>query len=330
VTDYTNEQEITKLEIFQGIELRFIPSAIGWTIPASDIADALGRSRGNITRIMDNNPDLFKGLSIIQSLPTNGGPQDSVCINIYGIIGILSRLRKKKNPDKEKEAAERERAQKFQAWFRERVIKMQVQTKLIQPSQAPQAFMWSGEAAEHMRFASNLHQAWGITRKEAFEIGLRSAQKATGIDLSEYRNALTPAMPYHQAPAIQAPEPRQVPLEILPQASPAQALVRDQDKAPAKSTAGHITVTEIATLLNKEGTGAVLKGEDINRFLCTTGYQYRDPEKNYLLTEKGSLYGIVCTGYFSSGHVGEYIKWKPDIIEISEMRKYKPTRIRDS
>jgi hypothetical protein len=282
----------------------------------------LGCSRKNITGIIKNNPHLFKGVSIAHPLLTDGGIQTTVCLTRDGVISVLMRVQ----PNRSNSEEGKKKIEEFQTWARDTLSKeMQVQTKLIQPSQAPQAFMWSGEAAEHMRFASNLHQAWGITRKEAFEIGLRSAQKATGIDLSEYRNALTPAMPYHQAPAIQAPEPRQVPLEILPQASGIPAA-----QAPVKSAAGHITVTEIATLLNKEGTGSTMGPADINRFLCNAGYQYRDQERNYLLTDKGSLYGIVVVDSFKSGHTGEFIKWKPEIIEISEMRKYKPTRIRDS
>ena len=313
---------------FHGIIIRIVTEDTAKpAIPLCDIARGIDYPPHKLADLYERNQELLKDDAQTTMMVTGNqvAPIPHLCLTREGVIGIMMKLDYKriKNPEKKEKVLE------FQKWAKKTLNEiMQVQTQLIQPTQAPQAFKWSGEAAEHMAFASNLHQAWGISKDQAFAIGLRSAQEATGIDLSMYRNALAPAMPYdsrsiHVIDKIQAQEPRQVPLEILPQALP-------RDQAPAKSTAGHITVTEIATLLNKEGTGAILKGEDINRFLCTTGYQYRDENKNYLLTEKGSLYGIVATGSFPSGHVGEYIKWKPDIIEISEMRKYKPARIRDS
>jgi len=71
-----------------------------------------------------------------------------------------------------------------------------------------------------------------------------------------------------------------------------------------------------------------MSAEEVNRYLRTTGFQYRDDTGAHYLTEKGSDYGRVFPLAAASGHTGYFIKWKPAVIQASRMIENRPLRIR--
>ena len=81
-------------------------------MPVADIASAIEYDRGGLTRILDNNGDLFSGMKEVVVATTTGGSKPHVCLNKEGIIGLLMKLNytRIKNPEKQKRILD------FQKW----------------------------------------------------------------------------------------------------------------------------------------------------------------------------------------------------------------------
>lgn len=272
---------------------------LGPAIPATDIAAALGCTRKNITQIIKNNPHLFKGVSITSTLQTEGGPQAATCLTRDGVIGILMRV----HPSGSKSEQGKDKIEKFQQWARDTLSKeMQIQSQLPQAHQADKA--WSDTAGEHIRFARTIARELNLEEGMCLEVAIRQIEQETGKNLSQYRKLILPSPPAQASGIAAGP-------------------TRPEAQAPAgPAILDYLTPTEIAGILQ-------LRADDINRYLCRTGYQVRE-NGEYLLTEKGSAYGKVFPFSARSGHNGHFLKWHRSIIKESKMLENRPVRIRES
>ena len=81
-------------------------------MPVVDIASAIEYDRIGLSRILERNSDLFAGMKGIVVTTTRGGPQEHVCLNKDGIVGLLMKLNytRIKNPEKQKRILD------FQKW----------------------------------------------------------------------------------------------------------------------------------------------------------------------------------------------------------------------
>lgn len=267
----------------------------------------MGCSRKNITEIVKNNPHLFKGVSITSTLSTEGGPQKAVCLNRDGVIGILMRV----HPSGSKTEDGKRKIEKFQEWARDTLSR----EMRIQQAQAPAGPVgqphkaWADPAGEHIRFAKTIARELGMPENWCLTVAIQQAEKETGINLSQYRKLIAP---------VQAPDPAgpQAPAGAVGPADPAAGT----RAAPLPPGQDYLTVSEIARIVR-------MRSEEINRYLTSTGYQYRDDTGQYYLTEKGGPYGSVFPYCAGSGHSGTFLKWKKEIISASRMIENRPARI---
>lgn len=176
---------IVLMEQFRDKEVRIIKqSPKEAMIPLNDIADAINYDRQSLRDLLKRNNELFesyKGSSIIL---TPGGPQEVICLNRDGVIGLLMKL----DYNRIKDELRRKTIIEFQRWAIDTLSKI-LNGEMPQVEFQP----WAEIAGEHLKWAKLLTEATGVKPGIAFAQGINQAQIETGRDLSEYQKLLPPA-----------------------------------------------------------------------------------------------------------------------------------------
>jgi hypothetical protein len=153
-------------------------------IPVNDIADALGYDRQPIHNIVKRNSELFEPLKGIIVTMTPGGPQETLCLNRDGVIGLLMKL----DYNRIKDAERRQLIIEFQRWAIETLGRI-LDGDMPEPEFQP----WADQASQHLYYARALAETTGVKPGIAFAAAIHQAQLETGRDLSAYMKLLPPA-----------------------------------------------------------------------------------------------------------------------------------------
>ena len=184
----TPSQALTPVNIdFQGIPVRVVLVDGKKMIPVVDIAKSLQIPRGNLTRSLKD--PLLENKKGIIKLITPRGPQSLVCLTNLGAVGLLYKISAKDSQSKEVQ----ERILKFQNWATE-TVEEKMQTKLPIKEEIAVKEDWSSVAISHIRLAKEIAaQNPSLDSGMCLAIGIRQAEKATGMDLSAYKRLIPPA-----------------------------------------------------------------------------------------------------------------------------------------
>ena len=181
-------------ENFMGLEIRIVGSETDHpAIPLTDIANATGYDPSNLTKLYKRNQELLKENAQMVKLASGAqvAPISHICLEREGVIGILMKLDyvRIKDPERKRKIVE------FQRWAKQRLAEMQIQSKIVKDHGEG----WSSVAMEHINFANLLSQHSGITDPGmCLAIGIREAEKATGVDLTAYKKLIPPAQATNQ------------------------------------------------------------------------------------------------------------------------------------
>lgn len=183
-------------ERFQGIPVRIVSVDGKEMMPAVDIARALKINRGSVTRSLED--ILLKKETRKCRVATSKGAQEMVCITSFGAVGLLYKLNAKNTEDEQV----KEKILKFQEWATGLVQnEMQMQTKIVKDHGEG----WSSVAIEHLNFAKGLMQHNpSLDPAMCMAIGIKQAEKATGMDLSAYKKLIPPSAASDQEEYITA------------------------------------------------------------------------------------------------------------------------------
>lgn len=176
---------IVLLEQFKDKQVRIIRSIPrGAEVPVNDIADALEYDRSALRQLLERNEEVlgrFKGKVIITS---PGGPQETICLNRDGVLGLLMKIEFKRIKDE----AKRQTVIDFQVWAIETLGRI-LDGEMTQPEFQP----WAAQLREHLEAAKALTEVAGIKPGIANTAAINQAQLETGRDLSAYQKLLPPA-----------------------------------------------------------------------------------------------------------------------------------------
>lgn len=161
--------ENLSIESYSGIPVRVIDTEIGKAIPAGDVARAIGCSRNALTKIMSENPHLFKGVSINHPLPTAGGTQLNVCLNQDGLIAVLMRASVGRSGTEEG----KERIRTFQIWAQKTLSKVMNGEPVKSPASKSSANVPEKSPSQIAYEASKFAKMTGSNPKDALAAMLR-------------------------------------------------------------------------------------------------------------------------------------------------------------
>jgi hypothetical protein len=172
---------------FQDIPVRVVLVAGKKMIPVVDIARSLKIPRNTITGILKD-PLLADKQGRIE-MQTTRGVQKLVCVTNHGAVGLLYKINSKLSEDEET----KQRILKFQNWATE-TVEEKMQTKLPIKEEIAVKEDWSSVAISHIRLAKEIAaQNPSLDSGMCLAIGIRQAEKATGMDLSAYKRLIPPA-----------------------------------------------------------------------------------------------------------------------------------------
>jgi prophage antirepressor-like protein len=126
----TPDTQLLKTELFHDIPVRIVDVDGIPMIPVADIVTALGYDRGNISRLMKRNADLFSPYKGVVNLTTPGGIQEMTCLDDTGVVALLLKM----DYSRIKEKGFRKKVMEFQQWSFQtlkKVLKGEVQTTLL-------------------------------------------------------------------------------------------------------------------------------------------------------------------------------------------------------
>jgi len=176
---------------FQGIPVRIVEVDGKKMIPVVDISRSLNIPRGNLTRSLKD-PLLLDKQRVIKVVTTHG-PQKMVCLTNHGAVGLLYKISAKESQSKEVQ----DRILKFQNWATD-VVEAKMQTKLVKEDIAIKED-WSSVAIGHIRLAKEFaSQNPSADPGMCLAIGIRNAERATGMDLSDYKKLIPPSPNQYQ------------------------------------------------------------------------------------------------------------------------------------
>jgi hypothetical protein len=183
----------TRDEYFNGIPIRVIIYQDKPYIPVIDIGKGIGYDRRNLSRLIDDQEDMFEGNKEYLPLKTRGGLQSTLCINRDGIISILMALRVNMVEDKSK----RTMIKSFRKWAIDTLGKaMDHKNDQITPFVAPSVPAPTTESvlgqmfAEHLQIADALAKFANVDRGIAVSAAIALVEYKTGVDLTAYKGLI--------------------------------------------------------------------------------------------------------------------------------------------
>ena len=187
-----NTALVPRKEDFQGIPVRVVESEGKEMMPVVDIARSLKMDRSNLSRMLRHHKRFFLDEQRIVKVTTPKGAQKMVCITGFGAIGLLYKIDAGHSKDPEIE----NRIVAFQKWATTLIEKkMQIQAKT--PMENGEG--WSSIAIEHVNFAKSLAlNNPQLDQGMCLAIGIRQAEKATGMDLTPYKKLIPPSPSEYQ------------------------------------------------------------------------------------------------------------------------------------
>lgn len=99
-------------KVFEGRPVRFLPTEDEVLVPLPDIARALDYDGKVLRNLIDRNEELFEQGKVVTTLPSEGGPQETTCLNRDGVVGLLMKL----STSRIKDPAKRNLIVAFQRW----------------------------------------------------------------------------------------------------------------------------------------------------------------------------------------------------------------------
>jgi hypothetical protein len=125
----TTDTHIVKTELFHDIPVRIVDVDGTPMIPVTDIVTALGYDRGNISRLMKRNADLFTPYKGLVNITTPGGVQEMICLDDTGVVALLLKM----DYSRIKQPGFRKKVLEFQHWSfttLRKLMKGEIQTTL--------------------------------------------------------------------------------------------------------------------------------------------------------------------------------------------------------
>lgn len=273
---------------FQGIPVRIVNVNGTQMMPVVDIARALKINRGSLTRSLKDK--LFVGKTMACKVATPKGAQGMVCITSLGAVGLLYKINAEDVEDKKLG----ERIGDFQDFATKLVQKeMQVQAKLPVHEDAHPSGTVNEVMSRYMESARTAAREMGVPLDLAMAKALVLAGRDLHMDLTGYSRLLPAATTAPTRP---------------PARLPAGVFVSD----------GYLSASEIAQRMNARN-GGELRGKHINKFLKNYGFLYKNEEGRWCMTDLGAQYGRIFPFAASSGHVDYFIRWKPEVMQVSGM-----------
>lgn len=207
-------------------------------MPVVDIASAIGYDRGGISKILDNNDELFSGMKGNVVTATPGGSQSHVCLNHDGVIGLVMKMNYSRIKDPEK----RKRVLEFQRWAVKLLGNVVKGVVVCSPPVAPDIF--PHQVKDALRIAAAIAEETHMDLREAQRIALEK------LGLGYY----APALPY--LPARKDHLISQV-VAIPP--------------APSPKPEGMLSATDIGRIIGKSA-------EQVNQWFYNNGYIIKDAD----------------------------------------------------
>ena len=279
-----------KTEQFMGMAVRIHNPNVKPMIPLNDIAEVIGYDRSTLRKLMNRNIKVLEeevGKAVMDSPQ---GPQENIVISYAGTLSLLSKIDylRIKNKDKSNKIIA------FQKWVKSSLVeKMQVQAKLPVHEDAHPSGTVNEVMSRYMESARTAAREMGVPLDLAMAKALVLAGRDLHMDLTGYSRLLPAATTASTHPPAQLP---------------AGVFVSD----------GYLSASEIAQRMNARN-GGELRGKDINKFLKNYGLLYKNEEGRWCMTDLGAQYGRIFPFAASSGHVDYFIRWKPEVMQVSGM-----------
>src|SRR5574343_1341735 len=276
-------------ETFYDIPVRIVHHEGTPMIPLVDIAAALNYDRGNMTKLLKRNAELFEPYKGMVKSTTPGGIQELVCLSEEGVVGLLMKMDYSRVKDK----TFRAKVLDFQKWA-VTVLKTAMNQDIMN------AYTGRSNSAIAIITESLDIEDIAITRcnvQKEVEYGMAwavAAEKAGSLDKT-CADQLTAYASY-----IRAQVPGQA--QAVPQLPSGAAA----DKADYES---HYSLRKVADYLRKS-PDAVRKELENLKIICFQNGSWR-------LTKFGEQYGkvfMVTTGFPFSTQQRPYIKYNPDVL----------------
>lgn len=280
----TPDTHIVKTELFHDIPVRIVDVDGIPMIPVADIVTALGYDRGNISRLMKRNNDLFTPYKGIVNLTTPGGIQEMVCLDDTGVVALLLKM----DYSRIKEKGFRKKVMEFQQWSfttLKKLMKGEIQTTL------PISKVGNIDITNHyLDLADIAVKRSGVPKEIAHGQAWALSATATGLEIN------TAIASYIKAQSQQL---------MLPEGIP-------QDK---KDYDMYFSLTKVAASLKLPIDKVRNVLESLNIIYFENGY--------WKLTAHGMQYGkvfMVTPGYPYRANQKAYIKYNPMAIDL--LKKY--------
>lgn len=282
----TPDTQLVKTELFDDIPVRIVDVNGIPMIPVADIVSALGYDRGNISRLMKRNTDLFSPYKGVVNLTTPGGQQEMTCLNETGIVGLLIKMDYTRVKDK----GFRKKVLKFQQWSFDKLTKVihgEIQTKL--PVEDPVMIL-----NHELDIADSIIKRTGMDKAQAHAYAIVLAGDKAKMDLQCYATFIKAQAQKEQNQQL-----------LLPEALPEDKV--DYDK--------YFSLTQISGFLKLPTDKVRNVLESINLIYFDNGIWH--------LTKQGEKYGkvfMVTPGYPYRMNQKAYIKYNPLALDI--LKKY--------
>ena len=275
-------------ETFYDIPVRVVHHEGTPMIPLVDIAMALNYDRGNMTRLLKRNAELFEPYKGLVQMTTPGGIQELVCLSEEGVVGLLMKMDYSRVKDK----TFRTKVLDFQRWA-VRVLKTAMKQDIVD------TYAGKSKSAIDLITESLDIADIAIGRcdvKEDVAYGIAWATAAARVDKANKESAeqLTAYASYIRAQVQGVPD-----VQLLPAGT-------DTERAEYES---HYSLTQVADYLKKSP-------ETVKKELERLGVTYFQ-NGSRRLTKMGEQYGkvfMVTPGFPFSTQQRPYIKYNPDVL----------------
>jgi hypothetical protein len=183
----TPDTHIVKTELFHDIPVRIVEVDGIPMIPVTDIVTALGYDRGNISRLMKRNKDLFTPYKGVVNITTPGGMQEMICLDDTGVVALLLKM----DYSRIKEKGFRDKVLEFQQWSfttLKKIMKGEIQTTL--PIINGHPFTPLDHLNEQLDIADSIIKRSGMPKEIAHSMAIVLAGDKAGTDLHCYASYL--------------------------------------------------------------------------------------------------------------------------------------------
>ena len=279
------DQKPISTETFYDIPVRVVHHEGTPMIPLVDIAAALNYDRGNMTRLLKRNAELFEPYKGLVQMTTPGGIQELVCLSEEGVVGLLMKMDYSRVKDK----TFRTKVLDFQKWA-VRVPKTAMKQDIVAAytGRSPSAIAL---IAESLDIADIAIGRCGVKEDVAYGIAWATAAEKVDDISAEQLTAYASFIRLRDTD-----DHKQLPAGT------------DTERAEYES---HYSLTQVSDYL-KKSPETVKKELERLGVTCVQNGSRR-------LTKMGERYGkvfMVAPGFPFSTQQRPYIKYNPDVLNL--------------